>query len=263
MPSSHQSARPFSVLEILVALLLAVLVMVSLFLLVHRGQRGFARGPEVSAENPSARAGLDRLLGDLAAAGYGTPPALAVLWADGFDQGSDRVSILYAGPAPPEGAMALSLQGPNGSPECEDVPPGIAPPPTAADLPLPEGFVSELRPECAVSGFYHVVQYRVSSKSETEAPRLERRDLALGEPWSEVAESVSSLQVEYALGRDGTFVDAPALPAGSDPDTWVTRVRVTLAGVGSRAYTTTSSLRHPLETARKRAAELGLPGWGE
>jgi hypothetical protein len=330
MPTpSAPAARvsPFSVVEILIALVIAMLVMASIFLLLHRGQKSFAHEPEMSDENPSAKAGLDRVLRDLSVAGYGTPPGLSVVWSDGGEGKPDRLGVLFAdreaplsrptpcppgeacpliGPstvlsldpesfsprprsfseAYPVGAMLFAVQGPNGDPECDHAPPGLAPlklaaapkctgpgacgtvsltldrAPLNADLGLPAGFDSDVNLRCAVVGLFHVVQYRVSASS---LAGLERRDLALGESWSPVAEKVRNLQVQYAQGRSDVFEDIPALlPNGSDPATWVTRVRVTLAGRSEpaersgakggvraagvarpvRAYTTTFSLRN-------------------
>jgi hypothetical protein len=329
MPTPSASAtgpRPFSVVEILIAFLITMLVMVSVFLLLHRGEKSFARGPEVSEENASARAGLDRVLQDLAVAGYGTPPSLAVVWSDGGEGKPDRLGVVFADPeaplsrprpcpagepcppmvgsttlsldpesfsprprnfakAYPEGALLFALQGPTGDPECASVPPGLAPlklaaapkcagpgacgtvslalapTPSNADLALPAGFDSDVSVRCAVVGLFHVVQYRVSASSPAG---LERRDLALGESWAPVAENVSNLQVQYVQGTSDAFEDTPALlPNGTDPTTWVTRVRVTLGGRSEaesrsgatggvhaagahpmRAYTTTVSLRN-------------------
>ncbi len=328
MPTPSASTarpRPFSVVEILIALLLTMLVMVSVFLLLRRGQKSFARGPEVSKENPTAKAGLDRVLQDLSVAGYGTPRGLAVVWSDGGEGKPDRLSVVFAdrdaplsrprpcpagepclpigastavsldpesfSPVPrnhadayPEGAVLFALQGPNGDPGCDNVAPGLTPlklaaaptcagpgacgtvslalgpAPSAADLGLPEGFDTDVSPRCAVIGLFHFVQYRVSASSPAA---LERRDLALGEPWAPVAEYVPNLQVQYARGRSDSFEDTPSLlPNGADPATWVTRVRVTLggrserpdgsgeaggvhaAGESMRAYTTTVGLRN-------------------
>jgi hypothetical protein len=334
MPTPSASATParsFSVVEILIAFLITMLVMVSVFLLLHRGQKSFARGLDGSDENPSARAGLDRVLQDLSVAGYGTPRGLAVVWSDGGEGKPDRLSVVFAdrdaplsrprpcaasepcptigastavsldpesfSPRPrnhadayPKGAVLFALQGPNGDPECDNVAPGLTPlklaaapkcagpgacgtvslalgpAPSAADLGLPEGFDTDVSPRCAVIGLFHFVQYRVSASSAV----LERRDLALGEPWAPVAENVPNLQVQFAQGRSDAFEDTPALlPNGADPATWVTRVRVTLGGrsgspsrSGETGGVHAAGVLDPSGARAKRVAEREPWGWG-
>ena len=208
-----------------------------------------------------------------------------------------------------EGMTLVALQGANGDPACENVAPGILffeimgeptcsgsgglgrgagacgtlnlsiRPSTSSGLSLPSGFESDVMVDCAVVGRFHVVQYRVHP---AQSPSLERRDLALNEPWSSVAANIENLQVQYVQGLSEDFLDAPsAPPQESDPSSWLTRVRVTVSGRSEsanlqggssgvfaaedthlrRAFTTTVSLRNQLGQAQAKALELGLPGW--
>jgi hypothetical protein len=59
---------------------------------------------------------------------------------------------------------------------------------------------------------------------------LERRDLTLSEPWIPVAANIENLQMQYGVGFTNTFVDVPSQPLHDDPNTWITRVRVTIGG---------------------------------
>jgi hypothetical protein len=73
--------------------------------------------------------------------------------------------------------------------------------------------------DCAVIGLFHVVQYRVNPLPPAENPALERRDLALGEPWNPVGTNIENLQVQYAQGTADLFEDVPSLvPVGNDPN---------------------------------------------
>jgi Prokaryotic N-terminal methylation motif len=346
--------RGFSLLEILIALLLTMVVMTSVFLLLQKGQQSFRREPEISDMNTSARSGLDRISQDLAVAGFNTPPNLAVLWADGGGLNPDGVTVLYAdpdipisrplpcvsdgapcntvgsaavlhldpgtfSPRPPdfelvylEGMVLFALQGPNGNPACDAVAPGLAsflvtsPPKCsggggksgpaacgtldvsfdrglgAAGIEAPGGFDNDVSLDCAIVGAYHVVQYRVNPPPPSASPSLERRDASVGEPWTPVASNIENLQVQYAQGVGDGFVDEPALmPMGSDPGSWITRVRITVGGRSAsenlqgatqgvyaagdthlrRSFTTTMSLRNQLTQAEQKAFDLGLPGW--
>jgi hypothetical protein len=316
--------RGYSLTEVVISLLLTMLVMISVFLLLQRNPRSFARElPPLSEKNEGARAGLERIRQDLAVAGFSTPSGLAVMWSDGGGFEPDGISVVYADPEVPlsrpapcapggpcatigtsaevtvtpfgsprpgphlaqiyerayrEGRGLFAIQGANGDPACDTVRPGLsrldlAAPPACAgplggcgsvsltlgpasslgELGLPAGFDADASLGCAVIGLFHVVQYRVSSAPSSTSTRLERRDAALGDSWSLVAEGVSNLQVQYAQGESESFEDVPALvPVGADPTSWVTRVRVTLGGrrqtaaegAPRRAYTTTVSLRN-------------------
>jgi prepilin-type N-terminal cleavage/methylation domain-containing protein len=350
---SRDRARGFSLLEVLIALAITMLVMTSVFVLLQKSQKTFAREPEISATNANARAGLDRISQDLSVAGFATPSNMAVMWSDGGGDAPDRIAIVYADPEVPtsrprpcpagetcstigtsavmsidpssfspqppnfseayqEGMTLFAIQGPNGDPACDAVSPGLVPfrltstpactgaggpangpsacetliltlgPSSVSDLMTPPGFVTDVSLECAVIGLYHVVEYRVSPLPPADDPKLERRDVAMEEPWSPVAANIENLQIQYVQGQSETFEDTPAfMPVGTDPGTWVTRVRVTvggrsestdLAGGGAgvyaasdthirRAFTTTVSLRNQLSQAMMKAAELGIDSW--
>jgi hypothetical protein len=212
-----------------------------------------------------------------------------------------------------EGMLLFAFQGPNGDPACDAVPPGLVPfeltqPPQCtgagggsaepsdcatlalnhrpapgfAGIDLPAGFASDVVPDCAIVGLFHVVQYRVNPLPPAESPALERRDVALGEPWSTLAINIENLQVQYAQGMADRFEDVPALaPTGNDPSSWITGVRVTVGGRSEtrnlegasagvfaaddtfmrQSFTTTVSLRNQLSQAQQRAVELGLSSW--
>ena len=98
-------------------------------------------------------------------------------------------------------------------------------------LNMPGGFNGEVHPDCAIIGLFRVIQYRINPPPPTENPILERRDLSTGAVWSAVSNNIENLQVQYALGTSDIFVDEPlATPIADDPSTWITRVRVTVAG---------------------------------
>ena len=95
---------------------------------------------------------------------------------------------------------------------------------------LTENFNNELHPDCTIIGGFHVVQYRVHSNPPDLHPNLERRELNLGEDWTPVAANIENLQFAYATGSSKDFMDDPPYPIPIDPMTWVTRVKVTVAG---------------------------------
>jgi len=124
--------------------------------------------------------------------------------------------------------------------------------------------------DCAIIGLFHLVQYRINPFPPSERPALERRDLATGEDWAPLAANIENLQVLYTQGFGDDFLDEPVVvPVGADPNTWVTGVRVTVAGRSAstrlegasagvvsvddtflrRSYTTTVSLRNQLNYA--------------
>jgi hypothetical protein len=207
-----------------------------------------------------------------------------------------------------EGMVLFAIQGPNGKPECDNVRPAIVlafrahlaceltqpPKCTGAggatsgpagcatlnlnhnpgrgnfDINLPHGFDGDVTADCASIGLFHLVQYRINPLPPSEGPALDRRDLATGEDWAPVAANIENLQVLYAQGFGNDFLDEPVVvPVGSDPNTWVTGVRVTVAGRSAstrlegasagvvsvddtflrRSYSTTVSLRNQLNYA--------------
>jgi hypothetical protein len=60
---------------------------------------------------------------------------------------------------------------------------------------------------------------------------LERSDLLVGGgEWRPVSANIENLQVQYGVGTTLGFVDAPAPPIDANPNTWIMRVKVTVAG---------------------------------
>jgi prepilin-type N-terminal cleavage/methylation domain-containing protein len=100
-----------------------------------------------------------------------------------------------------------------------------------AEINRPGGFNRQVHPDCAVIGLFHVIQYRVNPLPPAPNPMLERRDLALGSDWIPVSSNIENLQVQYAVGMSDIFNDAPTpQPVHGDPNTWITRVKVTVFG---------------------------------
>lgn len=99
-----------------------------------------------------------------------------------------------------------------------------------SDLNAPGGFNRQVHPDCAVIGLFHLIQYRINPLPPDPNPMLERRDLALGLDWIPVSNNIENLQVQYAAGNFDIFLDAPATPVHGDPNTWITRVKVTVFG---------------------------------
>jgi hypothetical protein len=211
-----------------------------------------------------------------------------------------------------DGMMLFALQGPNGDPACDNFAPGIVPfevtqTPTCTgaggnnsgpggcgtvnvnhnpgngvtDVNPPQGFQNDVSSQCAVIGLFHVVQYRINPLPPAPSPSLERRDITLGEPWTPISANIENLQVQYNQGVAGdNFEDEPSTLPSGDPNTWITRVRVTVTGRSDsrnlqgasqgvfaaedtylrRSFTTTMSLRNQLNQAQQKAIQLGLPG---
>jgi len=82
----------------LIAIGITVVVMASVFQILHRGQESFRREPEVAEMTANTRAGLDMVSRDLANAGLSSPPTLSIAWADGGGNTPDQVTILFADP---------------------------------------------------------------------------------------------------------------------------------------------------------------------
>ncbi len=99
--TTDAGTQGFSLVEIVIALVLTMLVMTSVFVLLQKSQKSFAREPEVSDMNANARGGLDRISQDLAIAGFATPSNMAVMWSDGGGLTPDRIGIVYADPEVP------------------------------------------------------------------------------------------------------------------------------------------------------------------
>jgi hypothetical protein len=138
---------------------------------------------------------------------------------------------------------------------------------------IPEGFSSEIHPNCANIGRFRIVQYRIHPLPPTPHPNLERRDLSTGEPWTPVASNIENLQLEYATGASEDLSATPPPPLPLDPLTWITRVKVTVSARSASAniqggtpgayseegehvrksFTTTISLRNQIAQIQKES----------
>ncbi len=93
--------RGFTLVEVMIALLLTLTVMASVFGLLHRGSESFRREPEISDLNQSARSGVDMISRDLIMAGFKTPAHSAILWSDGGLINPDEITVIFADPDVP------------------------------------------------------------------------------------------------------------------------------------------------------------------
>jgi len=91
----------FTLVEVMIALLLTLTVMASVFGLLHRGSESFRREPEISDLNQNARSGVDMISRDLVMAGLKTPAHSAILWNDGGLIDPDEITVIYADPRYP------------------------------------------------------------------------------------------------------------------------------------------------------------------
>jgi prepilin-type N-terminal cleavage/methylation domain-containing protein len=302
---SRSRSQGFSLIEIMISLALTLMVMAAVFALLHRGQRSFEREPQVADMQQNARAGLDRINRDLLMAGYKTPPAMAVLWADGGGNTPDSITIVFADPdvptssplsgpagstiessstlfldastldpAPgdpsdsyPQGMTLMAIEtedcngdgqigfhlfettqdsqctsagGPGGGPGGGGPPGGGGGggcdtlmvnhnPSSTSGLNAPGGFNGSVQADCAIIGFFRMVQYRINPPPPAANPSLERRDLSVNEPWNPVANNVENLQFRYLIANSPLEVDAPAAaPDPADPLTWIVGVNPTV-----------------------------------
>ncbi len=293
-------SRGFSLIEVMISLLITSIVLGSVFLLLHRGQRSFRREPEVTDMQLNARSGLDRISRDLLMAGYKTPPAMAVLWDDGGGINPDSISIVFADPdvptaTPITGAASSTIESSStllldtttldpspGNPgdsydqgmtlmaietadcnadgqigfhmfettqpsQCTSAGgPGAPPSPggggtcdalmvnhnpsAMSGLNTPGGFNGTVQADCAIVGFFRVIQYRINPPPPAENPSLERRDISINGPWSPIANNVENLQFRYMIGNSPLEVDVPpATPDPASPLTWIVRVILTVS----------------------------------
>jgi len=86
----------FTLFEVVVALAVTMTMIGSVFGLMAGGQTTFRRETQVADMQMSTRAGLQLLSHDLAMAGYRTPPASAIIWADSGGLQPDEITIVYA-----------------------------------------------------------------------------------------------------------------------------------------------------------------------
>jgi prepilin-type N-terminal cleavage/methylation domain-containing protein len=93
-----RTEKGFTLVEVAIAMVIAVAVMGAVFGLLIRGQSSFQREPEVADVSQNARSGLDMIARDLTMAGFRTPPATAILWKDGSGTTPDEITIIYADP---------------------------------------------------------------------------------------------------------------------------------------------------------------------
>lgn len=93
-----RSKKGFSLIEMMVAMMITMIVMASVFTLLQKGQTTFQREPEVAEMNQNARYGLDMIIRDLTDAGLGEnlPVLFAVVPIDGGGDTPDEVTIMYA-----------------------------------------------------------------------------------------------------------------------------------------------------------------------
>jgi Tfp pilus assembly protein PilW len=91
----------FTLFEVVVALAVTMIMIGSVFGLMAGGQTTFRRETQVADMQMSTRAGLQLLSHDLAMAGYRTPPASAIIWADSGGLQPDEITIVYADPDVP------------------------------------------------------------------------------------------------------------------------------------------------------------------
>jgi prepilin-type N-terminal cleavage/methylation domain-containing protein len=114
--------RGFSLIEILVAMLITLIVMASVFTLLQKGQSSFQREPEVADMQQNARYGLDMISHDLTAAGLNTPSATAIGWIDGGGDTPDEITIIYADPdIPTVTPLMCDPKGGGGGGPCKTV----------------------------------------------------------------------------------------------------------------------------------------------
>ena len=88
----------FTLVEVIVALAVTLIMIGSVFGLMAGGQATFRRETQVANMQMSTRSGLQLLSRDLTMAGYRTPPASAIIWADGGGLQPDEITIVYADP---------------------------------------------------------------------------------------------------------------------------------------------------------------------
>ncbi|HEX9725184.1 MAG TPA: prepilin-type N-terminal cleavage/methylation domain-containing protein [Vicinamibacteria bacterium] len=96
-PGATGAQKGFSLVEMMVAMLITMIVMASVFTLLQKGQTSFQREPEVAEMNQNARYGLDLIVRDLTDAGLGEnlPVLFAVVPVDGGGDTPDEVVIMY------------------------------------------------------------------------------------------------------------------------------------------------------------------------
>ncbi len=95
------SEEGFSLVEVMVAMLVTIVVMASVYRLLVMGQDSAMRESEISQLQQSARVGLSMMKRDLMMAGYKTPSASAIMWRDGGGLSPDEITIIYANPDVP------------------------------------------------------------------------------------------------------------------------------------------------------------------
>lgn len=95
---SSQPQDGFTLIEVLVAMVVTLIIMSSVYGLLSGGQDNFRREHEVADMQMSTRSGLQFVSRDLTMAGFRTPPSAAILWNDGGGIQPDELTIVYADP---------------------------------------------------------------------------------------------------------------------------------------------------------------------
>ena len=98
---AYSDTDGFTLIEVVVALAVTMIMIGSVFGLMASGQTTFRRETQVADMQMSTRSGLELLSRDLAMAGFRTPPAAAIIWADSGGTQPDEVTIVYADPDVP------------------------------------------------------------------------------------------------------------------------------------------------------------------
>jgi prepilin-type N-terminal cleavage/methylation domain-containing protein len=93
---------------------------------------------------------------------------------------------------------------------------------------LPQGFNDAVEPDCAIVGFFSIVQYRVNPLPPADNPTMERRDVGAGEDWIPLAANIEDFQLQYGVGSAANWVDSPGPTDPDDPETWITRVNLSI-----------------------------------
>ena len=97
------SVQGFTLLELVVAMFIAIVVLAATFGLLYRGQSAYSREIVVAHSNQALRAGMEMINRDLTNAGYKTPSSVAVLVNEGGADAPDQLTAIYG-----EGETAIT-----------------------------------------------------------------------------------------------------------------------------------------------------------
>ena len=113
---AYSDTDGFTLIEVVVALAVTMIMIGSVFGLMASGQTTFRRETQVADMQMSTRSGLELLSRDLAMAGFRTPPAAAIIWADSGgtqpDENSDNI-LTGGGTGSDNASIWLVVWGPN------------------------------------------------------------------------------------------------------------------------------------------------------